>query len=240
MNTITKYVLAAVVMSLLGGVCVAAGLMDREIARAQQDLAALSVESPDLAADRMDVERYLDYASRVPWIGTKPLNDVRARNAAMRYWQQQYGGLVPAQSDPMSGIAPDNVDLQLVVANAVYRTGRAQATNRQATREAITAGINAYRVVLENSTRNEDAAFNFEYLVRLREEIDRSRRGPGQTPAASAGGEASDHSPHGRRGLVPPPADTREFKSHVPLAPEEQERERSQEAGVGSARRRKG
>ena len=232
MKGITGYLLGAVVVALLGGVCLAAGLLERQMARAQQQFAALDYVEPDATFET--AERYFEYGSRLPWIGSGPLNDVRARRAALRYWQQQYGTIVPRQIDPVGAIASDNIELQLVVANAVYRAGQAGADDRQAALEALDAGIGAYLSVLENATRHEDAAYNYEYLVRLRDDIDQER--------LAGFPEAEEDGPLGREGgpLVPGGGDTIDFRIYIPVEPEELFRGQGGDAGQAGPSERKG
>ena len=231
MKGITGYLLGAVVVALLGGVCLAAGLLERQMARAQQQFAALDYIEPDAAFET--AERYFQYGSRLPWIGNGPLNDVRVRRAALRYWQQQYGTIVPRQLDPVGAIAPDNIELQLVVANAVYRAGQAGADDRQAALEALDAGIDAYLSVLKNATRHEDAAYNYEYLVRLRDDIDQGRR-PGLP-------DAEEDGPLGREGDQPvQESDMSDFKIFIPVESEELDKGDDGEAGKAGPIERKG
>ena len=210
MKAISGYLLGAIVLALVGGVCLAAGMLDRDMARAQQNLAALKYEGSQATFDT--AERYFEYGSRLPWIGNGPLNDVRARKAALHYWQQQYGAIVPQQADPLADVPLDNLELQLVVANAVYRTGQAQAKDRQTTAQALDAGIAAYLTVLKNAARQEDAAYNYEYLVRLRDDIAKGRR-KAPPPLDLSG-------PNGRPGN--PPVKTKDdFKIYIPLGPDD-------------------
>jgi len=213
MRGVAGYVLGAVVLALLGGVCLTASRLDRDIAQAQQHLVTLRHDDPDATFER--AERYFEYASRLPWIGNAPLNDVRARKAALQYWQRQYGRIVPQETNPVAAIASDNVELQLVVANAVHRTGQARAKDRQSTLDGLDAAINGYLTVLKNSTRHEDAAYNYEYLVRLRDDIAKGRRKPGQS-------DHEEDGPNGRTGGPAPEASkANEFKIYIPLESDE-------------------
>ena len=120
---------------------------------------------------------------------------------------------MPLQTDPVASIPSDNVELQLVVANAVYRIGQAQANDRQTALQALDAGIAAYLTVLKNTARQEHAAFNYEYLVRLRGDIAKGRRPPSG---------ADVHGPEGRAGAPPgPEGNMNDFKIQIPLEPEE-------------------
>jgi hypothetical protein len=202
------------VTALLGGVCLTVGLLDRDLVLAEQDLVASKYAVPEATLER--AERLYAYSSRVPWIGDDALNDLRARRAALQYWQGRYSSLVSDLDESGSGVAEDNIALQLIAANAVFRMGQATATDKQSAIEALDGGIAAYLNVLKNATRSEDAAHNYEYLVRLRDEILRGRRPPKLADLADGDG------PHGRAGAATEPED-REFKIYVPL--EEGERD---------------
>lgn len=233
MRGIVGYVVGAAILALLGSICLAASRLERQMAGAQQ--AMVTQDDAESDATLETAERYYQYASRLPGVGAGPLNDVRARKAARQYWQREYGGLLPAdQPNPVEEVAPDNVQLQLVVANALYRSGQARAKDRATTLEILNAGIDAYRAVLNNAERQEDApylkqaAHNYEYLVRLRDEPGRRRRDlppPGTDRPLGAEGEAEESKPD------------EEFKTYVPLQKEERE---EGEAGQESPRGRKG
>ena len=227
MKAISGYLLGAIVLALAGGVCVAAGMLDREMARAQQNVAALDYDAPQATFDA--AERYFEYGSRLPWIGNGPLNDVRARKAALHYWQQQYATIAPQQAEPLADVPADNLELQLIVANAVYRTGQAEAKDRPTTLKALDAGIAAYLTVLKNAARQEDAAYNYEYLVRLRDDIAKGRRKAGLPDMVG---------PNGRAGNPPLKAGD-EFRIYIPLDQEELDT-RGAAAGKAAPIKRKG
>ena len=61
----------------------------------------------------------------------------------------------------------------------MYRTAQSKMKDKETTMAALDQGILSYVTVLKNAPRNEDAAFNFELLVRLRDELDKGKRKPG-------------------------------------------------------------
>lgn len=129
-------------------------------------------------------------------------------------------------------MSSDSIDLQLIAANAVYRRGQPNATDKRAALEALQAAASAYLTVLRNAPRSEAAAYNYEYVVRTREDIDKGRREPELTDKAEDG-------PAGRRGASPPePPDKRDIKLLVPLEPGEMDK--GVEPGKGTAIERKG
>ena len=230
MKGISGLIVAAVALALLGAGLAAAGLLERDLADAQAKATTKNYEGVEETFDR--AERYYEYGSHLPWIGNGPVNDVRARKAALHYWQKQYSEVLPQQNDPVSGVAADNSRLQLIVADAVYRTGQAQSKDKATTMQALDASINAYAAVLKNTSRQEDAAFNYEYLVRLRDEVDKGKRKPGPGDAVLKG-------PDGASG-APPTLDSTmsDFKIYIPL--DSQERQDQGVAGKAGAAKRKG
>jgi hypothetical protein len=223
------YFASAVVVAAIGALCLEVGWLQRDLARAQQLVAAQKYAEADSTFAR--AERYFELTGRVPGLGHAPLNRIRARRAALRYWQGQYLALAPDEGDPTIAVPADNIDLQFVVANAVYRARTAEAHDRPATVEALTAGINAQLVVLKNAMRREDAAFNYEYLLRLRDEFERSRRKPDVGGGESESPLGSEASPERTQG------DMKSFKTYVPLTPTELDKA---DSGRGQPVKRKG
>src|SRR5687767_1483695 len=99
MKGITGYILGAVVLALIGGVALIVSNVERQMAAAQESVATFQYEGLDETLD--SIEPYLEYGSRLPWVGSGPLNDLRARRAAVQYWQRQYEPIVPQQTDPI-------------------------------------------------------------------------------------------------------------------------------------------
>ena len=229
MKSAIRYLVAAVVAAVLGGVCLASGFLQRDMAHAQQEVALQKYAEADITFGR--AERYFEYGSRIPGVGNRLLNEVRARRAASHYWQRQYGMLAPDEGDPTSAVPPDNVDLQFIVANAVYRAHQSRVRDRATLIEALNAGMNGYLVVLRNSPRREDAAFNYEYLVRLRDDIEKGRRkqDPGGGKLENPLGSAATPEKA--------PGDMKNFKTYVPLTPGELDKA---DSGKGQPIKRKG
>ena len=225
MKGFAHYLAAAGILAVVGALCLGASRLDRQVADAQQMLLTSDYDSAD--ASLSDVERYYQYASGVPGVGEGPVNDVRARRAAIGYWQRRYGALAPAErTDPVADVASNNVALQLIVADAVYRDGQPRAKDRATTLAVLESAISAYRTVLNTALRPEDsryaleAAYNFEDVVRLRDEVLKGRRRALPIPDGdeNLGAEGKSESLEFER----------EFKQYMPL--EEDER---QQPGAG-------
>jgi hypothetical protein len=222
MKGIAGYVVGVIVLAVLGAVCLGASRLDDLMVNAQQTL--LTSDYPAADESLQTAERYYGYASRLPWVGDRPANEVRARRAAVNYWQRKFSALAPAdRTDPVADVAADNLPLQTIVADSVYRGGQTRTKDRATMLEMLDSSIAAYRAVLRNVRHPEDAlygdraAYNYEYVVRLRNEIVNGRRR--QLPAPP------DEQKFGSEGKQEDPTFENEFKKYVPLEKDEQQNE---------------
>src|SRR5256885_13263913 len=230
MKGITGYLLTAIALAVLGSALLVAAALDRDLAAAQEHVVAQKYGDVEPAYET--AEKYYDYASHLPGVGDGPANEIRTKHATLHYWQKDYAAVIPQQSDPVGAVPQDNSDLQLVVANAVYRANQSKMKDKESTIAALDQSILTYVTVLKNAPKNEDAAYNFELLVRLRDEIDKGKRKPGPAEMVLKG-------PDGAAG-APPTIDSSmsDFKIYIPL--ESQERQDQGVAGKAAAGKRKG
>src|SRR5262252_575521 len=230
MKGITGYLISAIVLGLVGAALLSAASLDRDLAAVQERVIAQKYDNVEPTYEA--AEKYYDYASHVPGIGDGPANDIRTKHATLHYWQKDYAAVLPQQNDPVGAVPQDNGDLQRVVANAVYRQNQSKMKDKETTIAALDQSILTYVTVLKNAPRNEDAAYNFELLVRLRDEIDKGKRKPGPAEAVLKG-------PDGASGQ-PPTVDSSmsDFKIYIPL--ESQERQDEGVAGKAAPGKRKG
>jgi len=239
MGGIARYVAGSIVLALLGGLCLAASLYHRALARAQQELATHDYAE---AAEALGAaERHLAPVRWLPWVRSGPLADVRTRRAALRYWARDYEPIAAERADA-DATAPADVERQLIAANAIYRQGQAQARDRRASLDALQSAGSAYLEVLRSAGAGAPgsaqwrvgavAAYNYEYVVRTRDDIDKGTRAPDLTDKAEDG-------PAGRQGM-PPPQDPKnpDLKLLIPLDPSELDK--GIEPGRGEPIERKG
>jgi hypothetical protein len=222
MKGIAGYVVVAILLVAVGGVCLGASRLDGLLLNAQQTLLTSDYDAAD--ASLQTAERYYGYASRLPWLGDGPANEVRARRAAVNYWQRKYGALAPAdRTDPVADVAADNLPLQMIVADSVYRGGQLRAKDRATMLQMLDSAIEAYLAMLRNVRRPEDAlygeraAYNYEYVVRLRNEVANGRRRQLPPPV--------DKPTFGSEGEPENPAFEKQFKQYVPLEKDERQNE---------------
>ena len=222
MKGIAGYVVVAILLVVAGGMCLGASRLDGLMLNAQRTLLTSDYDAAD--ASLQAAERYYGYASRLPWPGDGPVNEIRARRAAVNYWQRKYSALAPAdRTDPVADVAADNLQLQTIVADSVYRGGHVSAKDRATMLQMLDSAIAAYLAVLRNVRRPEDAlygeraAYNYEYVVRLRNEIVNGRRRqlppPVEEPTFGSEGQPED------------PAFENQFKQYVPLEKDERQNE---------------
>jgi hypothetical protein len=142
-----------------------------------------------------------------------------ATQAAASYWSGDYAS-VAAAVDPF------------LAANAAYRAAVAPGGSAKEMVTRLDEVVKRYTEVLRNDPANENAAFNYEFVVRYRAAI--AARGATLPPAEDEG----ELTPHGRAGAPPKGTDQKQFKMLVPMRPDE--RREAEEAGKSGRRIRKG
>jgi hypothetical protein len=145
--------------------------------------------------------------------------DASATSAAARYWTGDYTA-VHAEDDA------------LLAANAAYRAAVAPGGSAKEMVTRLDQVVKQYADVLRSNPDNEDAAFNYEFVVRYRAAI--AVRGVAIPPVENDGGLT----PHGRAGAPPKGTSPQQFKMLVPMRPDE--RREAEEAGKTGRRIRKG
>ena len=219
---------AAAILAVVGVVCLRVATVERLVADAQQDLATLNYERAEQSLAK--VEESIGVARWVPGFGSSVMDEVRARRGALQYWQQKYDVLLPEGEDPVTAIEEGSLDLKLVVANAVYRQNQGRYKDRETTKQALEESAAAYFAVLKNSAWREDAAYNYEYLIRLRDEQAKGKQPP-------EGGDASKGE-MGQGGQPSEATSQKGFQIYIPL--ESQEKPLGGDAGKAPGKDRKG
>jgi hypothetical protein len=222
-------VLAALAAALGTGVLFA-GFYEREMAAADENFL---MQDYDAGRERLAVaEHYAGYGRWLPPLVRRPLAEVRTREAAANYWQQRYDAVLPRQADPVGAVDTSNPDLQLIVAHAAFRSGQSRATDRVTTMQALDEAIASYATVLKGETWSDTAAYDYEFLMRARDDLARGRRRTAATREEKNGslGQAGEPAKSS--------SDSKKFQIYVPL--DGRERTKSGEAGKSSPIQRKG
>ena len=236
MRSIGAYVGAALALATLSAVALAAGRLEHGIARADEALVSLDFVESARAYDELDP--YVGYARYIPWIGGDALKRIRANRAAVRYWDGDYDALLSLARGEAADAASD-ADLLFIAANAAYRLGVQRAPDGPSMLRAIDDARTAYQVVLRDSGNHPDAAFNYEYMLVVRDRIATGGRLPAAKPqAGDEGGAPAPQTLHGREGAPPPGRSQKEFKVYVPE--DRDERKNDSAPGSDQVRQRKG
>jgi hypothetical protein len=93
--------------------------------------------------------------------------------------------------------------------------------------------VKQYAEILREDPSNTEAAFNYEYIVRLRQVIAARKQ-----PVAPVDSTDSGLTIHGFAGAPPEESDMKKFKMIVPMRPDE--RLEAEKAGKGTTKVRKG
>ena len=216
MKSVASLVMIVVLMVVAGTVLWFAGKGEERLAAAEYALVTLRYER---AAQELDEAR----GSGVLEPLIRRISPAGTSGSAARYWSGDYEALADSE-DP---------DLTLLAANAEYRMLRSTGGTYQAFVARLDSIAKRYADILRAEPGNEDAAYNYEFVLRLRAAANAARQTiPGLDPAA--GGITV----HGVPGAPPPDTDAKKFKMIVPMLPDE--RQEAEEAGRAGRKVRKG
>ncbi len=246
MKKVLGQVVVALVLLGAGFASWMAGNLQRRVADAHEELALLRYNALD--AEYGELDQAMGYLRRVPWVADNLVNDVEEQRAAAEYWQARYDALAP-QRDANGSVIEQEPAVQAMAANAAYRTGQRETGDRQAMLRRLDAAIKSYTELLKKDANNIDAAYNYEYLVRLRDTASKAkpvtskREDPARalqklTGIVMAGDLPEGRTVHGEPGTPPPNTDMTQFKMHIPIRPDE--RQGGSDAGQGKQKIRKG
>ena len=227
-------ILSAVILVLIGGALLTAGLFERRMAIAQEDMAVLDFADPaiEYAALERDAGKY-------PWVGSRALREIGRRKAMLQYWQGDYADLIEvARAAGQSEDEAVDLELRILAANALYRVAQQGPQDRATLLKSLDAAIRAYADSLRAGAVRSDVAFNYELAVRMREEV-----GAGKRKALSnarTDDTKTEPNMHGDPGEPPKDLKVEQFQIRIPMDPREIKQSQEQAAGTGAARRKRG
>jgi hypothetical protein len=232
-HIVTPLVLAVLLFGA-GFVVWTLGQAEERIARTKTQVATLSHVA--VAEGDPGLESDLRYASRVPLSGEGLTNARRDAKATAEYWLSQYDALV-LERDAGGALVEHDPDLLLLAANAAYRATRIAGVDRDTAVERLETLVRNYADVLKSNPDSPvlvDAAYNYELVARMRNELERAKTNapvPARPPAAPA-------SVHGAQGGPPKNVDKNQFKVVIPKRSDE--RNQNPEGGESQRRQRRG
>ena len=197
----------------------------------------------DVAADLSGGTTLSDYLPQQRRLS----EEARLAKSTVAYWLGRY-------DDVSADVDDEDLDAEalLIVANAAFRDAQRDPGAGPPAVQRLDGVLNAYASALKASPRNIEAAYNYEFVARYRDQVARSQ-GKGSKPvvpalgaealtkaagATMAGDLPAGPTIHGRPGGPPPEAKMEELQMLAPM--EYGDREAQPEATPGGKRERKG
>jgi hypothetical protein len=237
MKSMVAGTILAVVLFVAAAACWTEARVTRRVADAHRRLATLHYDNAD------DVDETVTVFNRLPWPGGEGPSDVRRYRANVSYWTVRYDSLteIPAATGAQQVNDPS---LLFVAANAAFRNSTPNVGDRKAAVERLDAVIQQYADVLRKDPNYTDAAYNYEFVSRLRDTF-------AKAPAKASPKDKKPEKPelvsldlptgptiHGRPGAPPEGTPMSDFKTISPMRYDE--REEQMDPGRGKEIRRKG
>ena len=231
--------IVAAVLFVVAAACWSEARVARSVGEAHRRLATLHYDAED------GVDEAVSVFNRLPWPGGESRDDVRRHRTTVSYWRLQYEPLEELRMATGTAAVTDPAVL-FTAANAAFRNSPPAEGDRKAAVERLDSVIQQYAEVLRKDPTYADAAYNFEYVSRLRDTV---AKGPTKSIAARNATAAVRPEPssvdlpvgstvHGRPGGPPEDVPMSDFKTLTPMRYDE--REEQLEPGRGREIRRKG
>jgi len=229
---ITRVIIAAVLLAAGDAFRRAATIEDR-IAATQEQLTTQTSTVTPAAYDA--IEGQLALAGRIPLVGEPLLRDVRRQRALAAYWNGDYATVAAAagRANASTDATPGDEDpaLLFVAANAAFRDTIKPGRARADLLRLLDESLQQYGEVLKADPDHGGAAYNYEFVGRLRTALARGQRTDQLVPEGQP-------NMHGEEGEPPQGTKPPEFNVIVPMRPDE--RQEQFDAGVGGVTRRRG
>jgi hypothetical protein len=239
MKSIVVPAVLAIAFAIAGAVFWALGRSEQRLADAHKELVMLHYASASDESTAAVAEPPL--VQRVSGLGQSDATDARHVKSTADYWQSAYAALEPKR-DAAGSIAENDPQVLLLAANASFRASQFETDRMGATRK-LDAVVKSYGEALKNDGSDADAAYNYEYAIRLRDAMSKARPTGQARPAVKTAAEEDSDLPagptlHGRPGGPPAKSDMAQFKIVIPKRGEE--RKDDPQAGKGGTKIRKG
>jgi hypothetical protein len=217
MKSFAASIVLVIVLLATGGILWTASQREARLAAAEYRLFTLRYETAAADLDAATAPGVLD-----PIVGRlSPAN--AAEQAAASYWLGDLEVLATAEEP----------GLRLLATNAEYRALRQTGGPWQAVVGRLDAISKRYADILRTDPASEDAAYNYEFVTRLRASVVGAKQ-----PLPGGDYAFSNVTPHGFAGAPPEESDAKKFKMIVPMLPDE--RQEAEEAGRSGRKLRKG
>jgi hypothetical protein len=242
MRTVITRMLIAVALAIAAWLSWSESKLAASVADAKQHIATLDHDNLEAMTPRSTLSDYLPGSRR------RLSDDIRIAKATVAYWLGQYGAVAADTNQGESDAA-----ILLATANAAFREAQRDTAVGPAAVQRLDGVLQAYASALKASDPNaealasvglaKEAAYNYEFVARIRDEVARSPQGRiAKSPAASGpvmGGDLpAGATIHGGPGAPPPDTKMEELQIIMPM--EYGDREAQPEPTPGAKRERKG
>ena len=232
MKTIISRMLIAVGLAIAAWLSRSESMLAARVADAKQDLATLRHDTLDALTPQSAMSDY--FAGDRPGLS----DDIRVVKATVAYWLGRYGAVAADTTESAA-----DAQILLTAANAAFREAQNDPAIGPAAVQRLDGVLQAYAAALKASPRNVDAAYNYEYVARIRDQVARSAQGRIAKSPTSGGPVMGGDLPagptiHGAPGAPPPDAKMEELQTIAPM--EYGDREAQPEPTPGAKRERKG
>jgi len=232
-STLLRLVVAAV-LAVAAWLSWTESRLAARVADAKQDIATLNHTNLDALTPARALSDYFPG-------GRRELSDeIRIAKATVAYWLGRYTAVAENGDAGHADAA-----ILLAAANAAFRESQRDPGTGPAAVQTLDGVLQAYVSALKAAPNNQEAAYNYEFVSRIRDQVARSPQGKAAkigplTPAMPiAGGDLpAGATIHGKPGAPPPDAKMEELQMIAPM--EYGDREAQPEATPGVKRERKG
>ena len=230
MKTVAGGFILAFVLFAVGALSWSEAGLTRRVAAAHERLATLHYDE-DSGADETGI------LNRLPMPGSSQ-SDVEEHRASVNYWLARYEVLTPLTG--ATGNQPTtNPTVLFVAANAAFRASHPELGDHKMAVEHLDSVLQAYADVLRLNPDHADAAYNYEYVTRLRDILAKGKPVARLAKPADVSIDLpSGPTLHGSPGGPPPEVPMSDFKTVSPMRFDE--REEQSQPGKGKAPVRRG
>jgi hypothetical protein len=214
------------------------GFYHLEVARAEEALATFDPALADRIYARL--QKTLEIGRRIPGIFQTARVDLLVRRSRLSYWQQDYAAILEETAAIGENEKTLSPSLRFIRANARYRAITGEQSREKVIRD-LGQSIRDYARTVEADSTFTDAAFNYEFLLILCDDIAGGRRsGPFRHPAERKSQPDQMKGVHGEQGAEPAFKVPQKIKVLIPKEGDEDPKKRGPEPGKGSALKKRG
>ncbi len=232
MKTVITRLIVAVILAAGAWLSWSEAKLTARVATAKERLATLDLQVDD------DLDADATLSDYLP-VDAQPLStDIRRTRTTVEYWLARYGEVIDEANGDL------DAEVLLAAANAAFRSHEREGGAGPAQVQRLDGVLQAYVAVLKAAPKHMDAAYNYEYVSRVRDQVARSAGKPVKdAPRIAAAPRRPGDLPagptvHGRPGGPPPDMKAEEMEVIAPM--NYGDREAQPEATPGGKRERKG